>query len=122
MKSNIDLTDNHIFIRRSVDLSNRLLMNVYEKIYPWKVYHGYFEDMGKQRNAIIATGNKVERAEVKLLRQMDSGNYCERCGKQLNLKPWNKRNGLCERCDEDLAQESQTFDKRKWRSILNITI
>ena len=90
-------------------------MNVYEKIYPWNVYHRYFGDMDKQRKAIIATGNKVERAEVKLLRQMDNGNYCERCGKQINLKPWNKRIGLCEKCDEALMHENTTFDKCKWR-------
>ena len=115
MKSNIDLTDNHIFSRRSVDLSNHLLMNIYEKIYPWNVYHSYFGDMAKQRKAIIATGNKAERTEVKLLRKMDSGNYCERCGKQINLKPWNKRIGLCEKCDEALMHENTTFDKCKWR-------
>lgn len=39
-------------------------------------------------------------------------NYCDCCGKRMNLKPWDKELGVCHKCwDKHLNKD----DKCKWR-------
>ena len=96
MKRNVDLTENRFFS------NNRVFNNISIDEF----------DLEHQRKGIIAVGNKKMRAEVKMYRQMDDINYCDCCGKRMNLKPWNLEVGICHKCDNYYQNEN---DKCKWR-------
>ena len=100
MKSNIDLTEDQIFSRINFD--------------------SIINDLLHQKKSLIALGNKKQREEVKFYRKMDSKNYCECCGKRINLIPWNKEMGLCKRCDKSMEYDFN--DKCPWRAKNNIII
>lgn len=127
MKSNIDLTDNQIFSRRNIgDVQSLVVAGLYKSIFPWNIAplwnrSGDEYDMDHQHKAIIATGDKEQRAEVRLLRQMDSGNYCDCCGRRINLIPWDKETGLCRKCDEYYQRTNPNNDKCLWRGKQNRT-
>lgn len=125
MKRNIDLTENMIFSRNSPlnhitdlnDITWRLLSG--HKI-PWKIdikaVNSKDElDMDHQKKSVIALGDKKMRAEIKLLRQMDSMNYCDRCGEKLNIIPWDRQIGLCKRCAREFFINYE--DRCKWRQM-----
>ena len=120
MKRNIDLTENRFF--SSTTWFNDIAMGVLtlgiltgEK-FPWNAHLEQIHsdddlDMDHQRKAIIAVGNKKTRAKVKEYRQMDSLDYCDCCGKRMNLKPWDLEIGICHQCNDYYTKE----DKCKWR-------
>ena len=43
---------------------------------------------------------------------MDSLDYCDCCGKRMNLKPWNWELGICHQCSGYYQKQE---DKCKWR-------
>lgn len=131
MKQNVDLTENRIFSHRTtmnnwltdlsgsiIDLSDFTFGNILGEKVPWrvdiKVTNSMDEDdLGHQEKSLIALGNKSKRAEIKMYRNMDSREYCDRCGKRMNLIPWNKEVGVCAMCDKELSGD---IDKCKWRT------
>lgn len=50
---------------------------------------------------------------VNIRGDMDSMNFCDRCGERLNVIPWDRQIGLCKRCGEEFEKEFD--DKCKWR-------
>ena len=122
MKSNIDLTEDQIFSRINFDSIINVISNEYFRV-PWNIKidnSGDEYDLLHQKKSLIALGNKKQREEVKFYRKMDSKNYCECCGKRINLIPWNKEMGLCKRCDK--STEYDFNDKCPWRAKNNIII
>ena len=122
MKPNIDLTENQIFSRINFDSIVNTISIKYFRI-PWNIgsdYSGDEYDLSHQKKSLIALGDRKQREEVKLYRKMDSGNYCECCGKRINLTPWNKEIGLCKKCDKSMEYDFN--DKCPWRAKDNIII
>ena len=127
MKENIDLTESMIFSRGSRQfgtfgsLINKSLLN--ECRFPWNIKIIKSEDdldLGHQRKSVIALGDKTTRAKIKEYRQMDSLDYCDCCGRRMNLKPWDRELGVCHKCNEYYGK---SFDRCKWRNKrLNETI
>ena len=121
MKRNVDLTENRFF--SNDDWLNNMITSVWtlglltgEK-FPWNAHLKQIKsdddlDLDHQRKSIIAIGNKAMRAKVKEYRQMDSLDYCDCCGKRMNLKPWNWELGICNQCNEYYQKQE---DKCKWR-------
>lgn len=123
MKRNIDLTDNEIFSRsRNNFFDTELLLKIksIKSMFPWSLYKitdnsGDEYDLDHQKESIIAVGNREQRREVQCFREMDSGNYCECCGKRINLTPWNEEFGLCYKCEENFEKTSHSNNKCLWR-------
>ena len=118
MKSNIDLTENRFF-RDNQFQSNLSLFKIKDEKYPWDIQTTRIKtdddlDLDHQRKSIIAVGNKATRAQIKEFRKMDSPNYCDCCGKRMNLKPWDKEIGICHSCEERYEKKSENG---KWRDI-----
>lgn len=121
MKRNVDLTENRFFSSNNwfndIAMGMLTLGIVTKEKFPWNAHLQQIRsdddfDMDYQRKAIITVGNKAMRAKVKEYRQMDSLDYCDCCGKRMNLKPWDKEIGVCRKCN-DYYQEQE--DKCKWR-------
>lgn len=121
MKRNVDLTENRFFSSNNwfndIAMSMLTLGIITKEKFPWNAHLQQIRsdddfDMDHQRKAILAVGNKAMRAKVKEYRQMDSLDYCDCCGKRMNLKPWDREIGVCRKCN-DYYQEQE--DKCKWR-------
>ena len=121
MKRNVDLTENRFFSSNNwfndIAMGMLTLGIITKEKFPWNAHLQQIRsdddfDMDHQRKAIIAVGNKAMRAKVKEYRQMDSLDYCDCCGKRMNLKPWDREIGVCRKCN-DYYQEQE--DKCKWR-------
>lgn len=121
MKRNVDLTENRFFSsdRWFTDIAQSVLTIglITRSKFPWNAYLKQIHSDDelceeRQRKAIIVVGDKKTRAKVKEYRQMDSQEYCDCCGKRLNLKPWDLEIGVCHKC----LKYCQTFtDKCTWR-------
>lgn len=121
MKRNVDLTEDRFF--SSSNWFNDIAMGVLtlsmltKEKFPWNAYlkqvHSE-DDLGvdDQRKSIVIVGDKETRAKVKQYRQMNGVDYCDCCGKRMNLKPWDRETGVCHSCN-DHYQGKQ--DKCKWR-------
>lgn len=121
MKRNVDLTENRFFSRDNwfTDIAmGALTLGILTKEkFPWnahlkQIYSDDDFDEDHQRKAVIVVGNKKTRKKVKEYRQMDSLDYCDCCGKRMNLKPWDLETGVCDKCN-DYYQKQE--DKCKWR-------
>lgn len=121
MKRNVDLTENRFFSSDNwfTDIAMGVLTLgiITKEKFPWNAHLQQIRsdddlDLEHQRKAIIAVGDKKMRAKVKEYRQMDSLDYCDCCGKQMNLKPWDREIGICHQCN-NYYQEQE--DKCKWR-------
>lgn len=55
-----------------------------------------------------------ERRFIKECKEMDSQEYCECCGANLLKHPWNRRYGLCDRCDIQLEQSAVRVKRLPW--------
>ena len=127
MKENIDLTESMLFSRgsRQFDILGALInkSQLNECRFPWNIKTIKSEDgldLGHQRKSVIALGDKATRAKIKEYRQMDSLDYCDCCGRRMNLKPWDRELGVCHKCNE---YYEKSFDRCKWRNKrLNETI
>lgn len=122
MKSNIDLTENRIFSRINFDSIIDVISNECSRV-PWNIKTDNFGDeydLLHQKKSLIALGDRKQREKIKLYRKMNSGNYCDRCGKRINLIPWNKEMGLCKRCDKSMEYDFN--DKCPWRENNDIKI
>ena len=102
MKRNVDLTENRFFSSNSIfqfnDAESIALITD--------------EDLNSQIDAIIAVGNRETRKAIQFYQQIFSADYCDCCGKRMNLKPWDKEFGICHKCNNDYSKEE---DKCKWR-------
>lgn len=122
MKPNVDLTLNRMF--RDNNLSLKEIVTQIRH-FPWsdnrfsliRINTEDELDMNHQRKSVIALGDKKMRAEIKELRNMDSGNYCDCCGAKLDTKPWDKPIGLCHRCEQ--YEYDEWHDKCPWRDSNN---
>ena len=112
MKSNIDLTSNEMFSRKTLKLSEE----IFSHDFPWTydlfipIKHRGFSS---EQQEIIFTGNRKDRELKNLCSQEFSGDYCNHCGAFLKRMPWNTRFDLCERCNSDLERE-YTRAKYSW--------
>ena len=118
MKRNIDLTENRFF-SSSPFRSILSLFKITGEKYPWNIQTLGIKsdddlDLEHQRNAIIAVGNKATREQIKEYRKMENPNYCDCCGRRMNLKPWDRELGICHKCDSHYKKESE---KGKWRDM-----
>ena len=125
MKSNIDLTENRMFSRNNQNPWNLTITDFFNTKVPWKIQltqiHSDDElDLEHQRKSIIAVGNREQRAKVRHYREMDSLDYCDRCGARMNLIPWDREIGICRKCDESYKKTDLGFDRCKWRKKDNI--
>lgn len=126
VKDNIDLTENRIFSRRQSDfafmsLDGWLFKKLTKKNHPWELDYSILDR--PDYDQLVITGDKKQRAYVKEGNLYNAGKFCERCGKRLDLKPWNILRGLCESCEIDMKRDCE--DKCKWRMkdvIVNIRI
>lgn len=120
MKRNVDLTENRFFSSNKfndIAIGVLTLGIITGEKFPWNAHIREIKsdddlDLDHQRKSIIAVGNKAMRAKVKEYRQMDSLDYCDCCGKRMNLKPWDLEIGVCHQCN-DYYQKQE--DKCKWR-------
>lgn len=121
MKRNVDLTENRFFSSNNwfndIAIGVLTLGIITGEKFPWNAHIREIKsdgdlDLDHQRKSIIAVGNKAMRAKVKEYRQMDSLDYCDCCGKRMNLKPWDLEIGVCHQCN-DYYQKQE--DKCKWR-------
>lgn len=127
MKENIDLTESMIFSRGNRQFGtlgsmiNKSLFN--ECRFPWNIKTIKSKDdldLEHQRKSVIALVDKAIRAKIEKYRQMDSLDYCDCCGRRMNLKPWDREIGVCHKCNEYYGK---SFDRCKWRNKrLNETI
>lgn len=126
MKRNIDLTENLIFSNNRANdmISNLIRANpefyIMETSFPWNptftLIHDDSElDLNHQKISLIPLGSKKEREKIKEYRKMDSENYCDCCGKRMNLIPWNVEYGICRECDEYYQKHDKNNDKIIWR-------
>lgn len=112
MKRNVDLTENMFFSNNNWFNGVHTLRLITGEKFPWNISDDD-SALEYQRNAIIAVGNKETRAKVKFYEKMDSLNYCDCCGKRMNLKPWDREIGVCHQCNDYYLKDE---DKCKWRS------
>lgn len=118
MKTNIDLTQNRIFSRNTFNTLTSLLITQFnnKSKYPWNIYAieeiNTEDDLSHQKQSIIALGNKIKRAEIKMYREMDSTDYCDCCGSRMNIIPWDIEVGVCHKCNSYMEKEN---DKCLWR-------
>lgn len=124
MKSNVDLTENRIFSSNNIGLRNINISFIVGEKFPWNVFLDIIKtedelDLEHQKNSIIAVGNKETRAKIQFYREMDSLDYCDCCGKRMNLKPWDREFGVCHSCNNHFSKEE---DKCRWRKITKETI
>lgn len=112
MKSNIDLTENRMFRSNKTiqewHLNLTIAGGTSHNRFPWVLDTN--EDLVKQRDSIIATGNKSERARIQEYRKIESRNYCDCCGDRLNIFPWDNEIGLCRKCNDFYKFE----DRKIW--------
>lgn len=125
MKRNIDLTENNIFNRNrlleNMNLNALTVAYITGSRIPWNIKDGWVRtedeyDLDHQKKAIIAVGNREQRAKVRFYRKMDSQNYCDCCGVKMNLYPWYLESGLCSRCND-------TYDNTEkciWRKSMEV--
>lgn len=107
MKSNIDLTSNEMFSRRQ-DHFVSVLQVLYDK-FPWnyrKITPIKSEADFRPKFEGILTGNKEEIKRKKKYIKIDAGNICDRCGKNVDIIPWNRHYyDLCQKCWEAIEKE-----------------
>lgn len=103
MKNNVDLTANNDFSNSSIRTGR--LFSVGKRSYLWD-----FEDSN-----LICISSNFELLPVGTIRDIKTQrNYekeyefhCDRCGKDLSLKPWDKQYCLCSGCAEELESDIQ---------------
>lgn len=120
MKINVDLTKNRLFStnNNSNNQSNlldidKLLLKGKKSI--WNIQNIYkeFNELDKQKERIIVTGNKEYRKEIEFYRKSEDCNYCDCCGKMMNLKPWCREIGICKECEKYV--QDKYIDNCLWR-------
>lgn len=113
IKSNIDLTVNEIFSRRS---KNDSVISLFSKVfheYPWDIKVVFVEsEFENQKYEPIYTGNKNDRYYKTLAEQECTGDYCECCGTYLKSIPWDRTFGLCRRCIDDMERNYGNNDEK----------
>lgn len=110
MKRNVDLTENRLFSNNNISRGS-FIRQVTNSRFPWSLNIPK-DDFEHQRESIIAVGNKSTRAKVEFYRKMDSLDYCDCCGKRMNLKPWDVEIGVCHECNDYYLKD---VDRCKWR-------
>lgn len=116
MKNNIDLTENQMFSATRVSNVLNIFVNIKS---PWNIPIQEVRtnddlDLDHQKNTIIIVGNKETREKIKFYRKMDSSDYCDCCGKRMNLIPWDIELGVCRSCDDYYSKDR---DKCIWRKL-----
>lgn len=116
MKRNVDLTSQEMFSRRS-GLAERLIRipklwwldNTPAPIREYPLYEAHGRISVRQhRDAhvreLIFTGSSESRAYKRMMGNIDSGDYCDCCGRSLIIIPWKRRYGLCDKCSVSLDE------------------
>lgn len=115
MKDNIDLTENRIFRSKSnvvqADVVYDILLSKINGKFPWSINPlkiiksdndlGFDEEIRFQP---IPLGNRADRERFKEISHAISVQYCDRCGTQVNIFPWDMQECLCKRCKRDLEK------------------
>lgn len=115
MKDNIDLTENRIFRSKSdraqTDVEYDILLATINGKFPWsrkppKIIESD-DDLGfdeEIRFQPIPLGNRADRERFREISHAISVQYCDRCGTQVNIFPWDMQECLCKRCKRDLEK------------------
>lgn len=119
MKSNIDLTSNEMFSRQSPhDTIYEIIRQYLYGKFPWSCAFGKRctsdKDLGCEFEG-IKTGDKATRNSKRLCDEELSGDYCLRCGRPFTKTPWEKSDGLCRKCNEEMKMDHRIASKKPWR-------
>jgi exonuclease III len=115
MKRNVDLTENMFFSSVSTfnSVFNSAIKSITDRKFPWVAsFMEIASDDDSQKDAIIIAGDKEIRARIKSYREMDSIDYCDCCGRRMNLIPWDREIGICHECNDYYLKDE---DRCKWR-------
>lgn len=117
IKSNIDLTENEMFSRPSMNrMPSVNLFRTIGAIFPWAVHFHEVKDdydLSPEYQPVL-TGNKEERELKQLFLEENSGNHCDCCGVYLLVIPWDRTYGLCRRCQHDMETNYGNKPKYPW--------
>lgn len=110
MKNNVDLTLNNMFssgVNEDVPLSFKLQSL---KRHLWDFER--LELSSERESDLIIIGNKREREKWREIMRAISSQYCDCCGKKINIKPWKFEIRICNECNNDFINKQ---DKCIWR-------
>lgn len=121
MKSNVDLTERGLFRRdRESAFENVLSFIKTEGKHPWNFYG--FERIKSDtelyyNKPLIICGTHSDRQRAKDRDKYQSGRYCDRCGCDLDKKPWYRHYGLCSKCMDELELDINKYWRYKFDHI-----
>lgn len=114
MKRNIDLTENMMFSRGNIPLTN-VMRQLSKELDRHLRFRWNFGDQLSSRNEsmipfreqIIPLGNRERRIFIAECKEADSPYYCDCCGAYLLKKPWqiDGLNTLCTRCYNQIEKD-----------------
>lgn len=110
MKNNVDLTLNNMF---SFETEREYI--IFSKLKSLKRHLWDFErlELSSERESdLVITGNKREREKWREIMRAISSQYCDCCGKKINIKPWKFEIRICNECNNDFINKQ---DKCIWR-------
>lgn len=113
LKSNIDLTANGMFSRRSNgDNAIWRFSNVKFPLIKWQPWQ---QSVVLGIKEVILTGNREQIERKKQYAEMNSGDTCDCCGEYLKIIPWDRTYGLCRKCGKDMEKKFGNKKKYPWK-------
>ena len=100
MKNNIDLTANSDFSNSSIRTGR--LFRIGKRSYPWD-----FEGSNLASYYDLFSVGTIRDIKTQRNYEKEYEFHCDRCGKDLSLKPWDKQYCLCSRCAGELESNIQ---------------
>lgn len=123
MKTSVDLTENRMFSRpisSDISLAEIIMYSKTKTRVPWKqeallsVVEDDTDLIPRNYHALIITGSKEEREQIRYYKHMDSEDYCDCCGKYMNKIPWNKGIGICWECHKAVYENPKEKYENLW--------
>lgn len=120
MKNNIDLTANSDFSNSSIRTGR--LFRIGKRIYPWD-----FEGSNLASYYDLFSVGTIRDIKTQRNYEKEYEFHCDRCGKDLSLKPWDKQYCLCNSCAEQLDYQMNSYsyqNKNKqpsYQELINTT-
>lgn len=112
MNENIDLTENRDFRTPSpVDETTQFLTQYIWGKFPWSkqqfrtIKSDDDLDLSSESFSPIPLGDGEQRRSRKYIENAVSSAMCDRCGKPVQKFPWELRECLCVKCEQDLGFE-----------------
>lgn len=135
MKDNIDLTDGRDFPDRAPEIRDVLFGTRGQKLPEWAVsftlrtlpwelvqWTSDIDIIDSSYDPLFPTGSKEQILHREGVQNAMSREHCDRCGKVINLFPWDKQWGVCRKCREALDREFLGRQQREmpWERNSNI--